>query len=62
MIDRKRAARHVGVGIGVIKHWIESGAVKVHRKRFGRYVARWLVIDDATAARLEALVSARRSR
>lgn len=56
------AARHFGVGIGVIKHWIESGAVKVHRKRFGRYVARWLVIDDATAARLEALVSARRSR
>jgi hypothetical protein len=56
------AARRFGVTVGVVKHWIDSGVVKAERKRFGRYAARWLAIDDATAARLETLVSARRSR
>jgi DNA invertase Pin-like site-specific DNA recombinase len=56
------AARRFGVTISHIKHWIARGLVTAHKQRFGRYDARWLVVDDATATRLEALASACRPR
>jgi hypothetical protein len=46
------AARHFGVSRDTIKSWIDRGLVRSYNERYGRYNARWLEIDDATAARL----------
>jgi DNA invertase Pin-like site-specific DNA recombinase len=56
------AARRFGVTVNIVKHWVERGLVRIIHQRYERYNARWLVLDDASTTRLEALASSRRRR
>jgi DNA invertase Pin-like site-specific DNA recombinase len=56
------AARYFGVSRAVVKHWIATGLIRTYRQRFGRYLARWLVLDTPTTSRLAALATTRRPR
>jgi uncharacterized protein YndB with AHSA1/START domain len=46
------AARRFGVSLDVVKSWVRRGLVEVHRERYDRYDARWLVLDDGLGAQL----------
>lgn len=55
------AARRFGVARDLLRSWIERGLIRAYSERYGRYDARWLVIDDATAQRLTQLAAAHNS-
>lgn len=51
------ASRRFNVPRDLIKSWIERGLVRMYNEWFGRYNARWLEIDEATAQKLTELAA-----